>query len=123
MIEILERTIPDFEPVVNFESWKVAYLSYSERFSKFEVIERHLLTDEVFVLLEGKATLFVAKDGHRVQEIEMERQKVYNVKKAVWHHIVVSKDANVLVVENSNTCAENSEILPLSEYQKRIKNM
>ena len=123
MIEILERTIPDFETVVNFESWKVAYLSYSERFSKFEVIERHLLTDEVFVLLEGKATLFVAKDGHRVQEIEMERQKVYNVKKAVWHHIVVSKDANVLVVENSNTCAENSEILPFSEYQKRIKNM
>lgn len=123
MIEIFERTQPDFEPVVTFENWKVAYLSYSERFSKFEVIERHLFTDEVFVLLDGKARLFVAEDGKEWQEIEMEKGKVYNIKKAVWHHIVVSMDANVLVVENSNTCAENSEILSRDEYEKRIKNM
>ena len=39
----------------------------------------------------------------------MEKCKVYNVKKGLWHHIVVSEDATVLVVENSNTTKENTE--------------
>ena len=39
----------------------------------------------------------------------MELYKVYNVKKGLWHHIVLSEDAEVLVVENSSTARENSE--------------
>lgn len=39
----------------------------------------------------------------------MEPYKVYNVKKGLWHHIVVSEDASVLIVENCDTTDENSE--------------
>ena len=42
----------------------------------------------------------------------MEIGKVYNIRKAVWHNILVSEDAKVLVVENTDTVAENSEYFP-----------
>ena len=67
-------------------------------------MERHNKTDEVFVLLEGKATLYVENDS-----VVMEKSKVYNVEKGEWHHIVVSPDATVLIVENSDTSAENTD--------------
>lgn len=94
----------DFKAVLQFEGWKIGILRYSDRFSDFKVMERHLETDEAFVLLEGEATLFEEENTYK-----MEKCKVYNVKKGLWHHIVVSKDATVLVVENSNTTKENTE--------------
>ena len=39
----------------------------------------------------------------------MEPMVVYNIPKGEWHHITVSRDATVLVVENANTSKENSE--------------
>ena len=84
--------------------WKVAYLGYCERFSKFTELERHLNTDEVFVLLRGNASLYIEEEKH-----DMQPGVVYNVPKGQWHHIVVSEDAAVLVVESSDTSAENTE--------------
>lgn len=84
--------------------WKVAYLGYCERFSKFGELERHLHTDEVFVLLRGSAILY-----GETEQTQMQPGVVYHVPKGEWHHIVVSEDAAVLVVENSNTSAENTE--------------
>ncbi len=84
--------------------WKVAYLGHCERFGSLTGMERHLETDEIFVLLRGKASLYVEDAVH-----EMEAGVVYNVKKGEWHHIVVSEDAAVLVVENSDTSPENTE--------------
>ena len=102
-----------FEPqgwqvAMQFEDWQVAYLGYNERFASLTGFERHMLTDEVFVLLRGEAVLYVEQDV-----IPMEQGVVYNVKKAEWHHIVVSPDACVLVVENRNTSLENTERRPV----------
>ena len=98
-----------FEPqrwqvAVETDRWKVAYLGYCERFGSLTGMERHLETDEVFVLLRGQATLYVEESCE-----EMERGIVYNVKKGEWHHIVVSPDAAVLVIENSDTTPDNTE--------------
>ena len=84
--------------------WKVGMLRFNERFSSLREMERHMLTDEVFVLISGSATLYT--DG---ETLEMEIGTVYTVPAAVWHHIVVSEDASVLVVENRNTSIENTE--------------
>ena len=94
----------DFQVMTQFEGWKIGLLRHSQRFSACRQMERHLETDEVFVLLEGSATLYVED-----QKIPMETCTVYNVRKAAWHHIVVSEDATVLVVENSNTSRDNTE--------------
>lgn len=103
-MEIFDYTGSDFKAVMQSGGWKIGFLRYSDRFSKHKVMERHNQTDEVFVLLDGEATLFV-EDVVTV----MEKCKVYNVKQGEWHHIVVSPDATVLVVENSDTSAENTD--------------
>ncbi len=103
-MEIFDYKGPDFKAVMQSGSWKIGLLKYSDRFSKHKVMERHNKTDEVFVLLEGKATLYVENDS-----VVMEKSKVYNVEKGEWHHIIVSPDATVLIVENSDTSAENTD--------------
>lgn len=104
-VEISRFTGSDFQVMARFEGWKVGLLRSSQRFSSCCQKERHLLTDEVFVLLEGSAVLYVEDE-----ELPMEKCTLYNVKKGAWHHIVVSPDATVLVVENSSTARENTEI-------------
>ena len=99
----------DFKAVFVSMGWKIGLLRYSERFSKLCVFERHLKTDEVFVLLNGNATLFVKDDKGNNAKTEMEQNVVYTIPKGEWHHIVVSRDATVLVVENSDTSKENTE--------------
>lgn len=107
MIDILGYAGDDFKAVMQFEGWKIGLLRYSDRFSDLKCLERHIMTDEAFVLLEGEATLYIK--GEDVTQYTMEKNKVYNVHKNVWHHIVVSENATVLVVENSNTTKANTE--------------
>lgn len=103
-MKIYDYNGTDFKAVMEFEGWKIGLLRYSERFSEFKMLERHLETDEAFVLLDGKAVLY-----ENETPTKMEKCKVYNIEKGVWHHITVSENATVLVVENSNTSKENTE--------------
>lgn len=104
MIESYTYRDEDFKVLLEFEKWKIGFLRYSDRFSKFEQLERHLETDEAFVLLEGEATLYT-----KTESVPMQKSVLYNIPKGEWHHVVVSEDAIVMVVENSNTSKENTE--------------
>ena len=122
-LEITEYRGEDYKATVYFGAWRVAYLNYSERFDpdKIDTLERHMETDEVFVLLEGKATLLIGEDA---EEVPMEKFKCYNVKKAVWHTIATSRDAHVLIVENADTADENIKKLELYYKEKGcLKNL
>ena len=99
----------DFKAVLTTTDWKIGLLRFSERFSKPCVLERHLKTDEAFVLLEGSADLYIKSADAVVQITPMESGIIYNVPKGEWHHIVVSEDALVMVVEDSDTSKENTE--------------
>ncbi|MBR2499154.1 MAG: hypothetical protein IKB67_05530 [Clostridia bacterium] len=110
MIEKYSFKGEDFAVAMQFENWKIGLLRYSKRFSVFDRLERHMLTDEAFILLDGEAELFTDTES-----VVMEKCVVYNIPKAVWHHIVVSKDATVMVVENASTCDENTEIKFIKE--------
>lgn len=103
-MEIFDYEGEDFKAVMQFEGWKIGFLRYSERFSDFKILERHTQTDEAFVLLEGDAVIY-----ENTESVKMEKRKLYNIKKGTWHHIVVSRDATVMVIENSNTSKENTE--------------
>ncbi len=107
-LEIFEYNGEGYDPTMSFGEWRVAFLNYAEKFDKdsFKMIERHLKTDEVFVLLGGEGTLVI---GEELERVKMRQGKIYNVKAGVWHQILVSKDAKVLIVENDNTVVENSE--------------
>ena len=104
MIRVGTHSDAGFRVMAEFGEWKVGALRYNERFSRLGEMERHLLTDEVFILLSGKATLYTDTES-----VEMEIGNTYSVPIGVWHHIVVSEDALVIVVENRNTSIENTE--------------
>ena len=107
-LDILDYEGEDYMPVHAFEGWRVAYLNHASRFTKegMKYIERHMETDEIFILLRGEASLLIGED---CTPVPMEKFKTYNVRKAVWHNILVSADAKVLVIENDNTSEANSE--------------
>ncbi|MBR4296362.1 MAG: hypothetical protein IKT56_05980 [Clostridia bacterium] len=114
MIESYSHSGEDFKAVLTYEGWKIGLLRKSERFSTEGIWERHTMTDEAFVLLLGAATLFAKDESGNIEKVEMKNDVLYNVPKGVWHHIIVAdEDTTVLVVENSNTSALNTEkILP-----------
>jgi ureidoglycolate hydrolase len=113
-VEVHEHLANDFKPLVRFGSWRVAILNFTETVSRegFHQMERHMETDEVFVLLSGTAFLLVGGKGASVGEIrtmKLESRKLYNVRRNVWHHVVMSEDCSILIVENEDTAVENSE--------------
>lgn len=95
----------------NYGEWRIAYLNHAPMFTKEGItyLERHNETDEVFILLEGEASLYM---GENAEEVVMEKFLSYVVKKSAWHNIVVSEDAKVLIVENKNTGKHNSDYMP-----------
>ena len=104
MIQKFDFKGEDFKVLMQYENWKIGFLRFAERFSVFDRLERHLETDEAFVLLDGSALIYTEND-----KIQMQKCTLYNIPKGVWHHITVSEDATVMVVENSNTCKDNTE--------------
>ena len=104
MIEVTAHTGEGFRVAAEYGEWKIGLLAYSERFSRLTEMERHTETDEAFVLLSGNAVLCTEH-----QQLAMREGCVYNVPVGVWHHVVVSRDALVLVVENRRTSKENTE--------------
>ena len=99
-----QHTDEGFRVLIESGTWKVGMLRYSQRFARLGELERHLLTDEVFVLLSGSATLYTD-----CQSLAMEQNSLYTIPAGVWHHIILSEDACVIVVENQDTSRENTE--------------
>ena len=102
--EVFEYNGEGYDRTMNFGEWRVAFLNYAERFDKIDKLERHMLTDEVFVLLCGSATLYTDTES-----MKMKPCHVYNIPCGIWHHVVVSEDALVMVAENQNTSKANTE--------------
>lgn len=85
-------------------------------------MQRHLETDESFILLEGKAVLFAAGGEDAPDELEhyiMEPGVIYTVPKGIWHTQAMSEDAKILLIENSGTVAENSPRCPITQQQQQ----
>ena len=111
MIEIKQQTSAGFSTQITYEGWKVAFITFSQDYNKMEKVKRHLATDETFLLVKGRATLYVSDEQvpQNFVVVPLKKQNLYNVKQNTWHHLKVSKRAKVLVVENSNTTKENTQ--------------
>ncbi len=125
-LEILEYAEEGYKPLVDYGDWRVAFLRYIDELipDRIGYMERHIETDEVFVLLSGQAVLFLGGNGPQLEAVHsqvMEPGKLYNVKRNAWHNIVLSRDATVLLVENRNTSKKNTEYWTLqSEHRQFI---
>ena len=126
VLEIREHAGEGYKPLVDFGGWRVAVLRFEDGLlpGNQRSMERHLETDEVFVLTKGTGTLIMGGNGPQVADLgvqTMEIGKIYNIRKNAWHSIALSGDASVVIVENQNTKEKNSEYAGLSlEQRQRI---
>ena len=111
--EGLKRVVESSEWFVGIKNWKPANDA-----AQFDNMERHLQTDEVFVLLEGGCTLLVDHSTDNscsdIQCIPMKKNTVYCIHPSVWHNTITTKDAKLILMENRNTSMDNSEVRTLS---------
>lgn len=122
LVEVAEYFGEGYKPILDFKGWRVAVLRHGSAVKPNALtrVERHNETNEVFILTEGKADLVIC-DGDDVPTdvfvTAMELNVAYNIRDGVWHNIVMSEDAHVILVEKTNTSVENSNYHPLSAEQ------
>jgi mannose-6-phosphate isomerase-like protein (cupin superfamily) len=122
LIEILEYHGPGYKPLMAFGAWRVAVLNYIAELlpAHLDKMQRHDLTDEIFVLLQGRCILFLGEGRQgveRIHAVDLQPGKAYNVRQGVWHTHTLAPGAEVLIVENDDTAAANSPSAPLSPAQ------
>ncbi len=102
MTEVIECGQKGFNSVFKSELWQIATITYDTQYSPegFDHMKRHMTTDEVFILLNGSAVLHTVEDG-KLENINVEKDKIYCVRQGTWHYLEVSSDALLTVVENN----------------------
>jgi ureidoglycolate hydrolase len=103
-----------YAPVLEFEGWRVAMLRYNEAVAPANLtrVERHWNSNEVFILTAGAADLIILGSSEEERErdvpvryfVEHMRPSVaYNVGQSVWHHVVMTQDAHIVLIEKADT--------------------
>lgn len=124
LLEVKQYEDEGYMPLIDFEAWRVAVLKYCDELLPENIFkfQKHDESDEVFVLLQGNCTLFIADGKDELDKIyaqPMEPLRLYNIKKSTWHSHTLSKDAVVLIVENANTSLVNSPEINLSDEERK----
>lgn len=104
-----------YQPVLDFHGWKVAMLRHFDIVAPetFYRVERHWNTNEVFLLTAGQADLIIfegdAQPSGTYYVFPMELNVAYDIAQSVWHHVVMSKDAHIVLFERSETGLETTD--------------
>jgi hypothetical protein len=125
LIEIRNYEGKGYQPLIDYGAWRVAILRFSEEMQPETVgsMERHMETDEVFILTKGIGILILGGNGIGIDSIYphiMEIGRIQNVKCGVWHAVLLSRDASVVIVENRDTDRHNSEYANLTKEQRQM---
>ena len=113
--EGMQRVFENEKWTVGIKNWKPA-----NDVTGIDCLERHNKTDELFVLVEGSCTLMYANEtegGLEFGAVKMEKDKVYNIPATLWHNTITCKDTKMILIEDSSTSMENSDILNLVAAQ------
>ena len=122
-VDIHSHEHEGFKILVKYLTWLTAVLNIGKttRPESFDYVEKHKETDEVFVLLKGKAYLIIGGDNEKPAFFDvfpLDLHKTYNVKRNVWHAVLMSEDASIYIVENIDTAKENGDYHYLSTEEK-----
>lgn len=120
--EGMSRVFENEKWTVGIKNWKPA-----NDVTGIDCLERHNQTDELFVLIAGECTLVYANEtenGIVFDAVKMEKNKVYNIPATLWHNTITRKDTKMILIEDSNTSMENSDILNLdSEQVQKVRSL
>ncbi|MBD1260085.1 hypothetical protein HZY62_05775 [Maribacter polysiphoniae] len=114
-----------YHPFLIRDGWQVAQLNYmpEQEIGNIKKLDIHHLTDEVFILLKGKAVLITAKiEGDEIEyDVELMQPNItYNIPVETWHNIAMDVDCEVIIVEKSNTHEGDFDFFDLS-IEKRME--
>ena len=112
--EGLEKSYQNAEWLVGIKNYKPA-----SDVRNMNCLERHLLTDELFLpLTEGNRIVTLDAETGCIETQPMATGSVYCVPKGVWHNVLMPQNGKLALVERPDTSMENSETLELSESQR-----
>lgn len=111
---VLQRTAsaPGFDLVYKNNSFKCAFITRSAQYApgQIKTMKRHNESDEIFVLIHGKAMLITGEPSQKqYRKTVLESGTMYCVETGKWHYLAVSKDALVFVTENGQVSAANTD--------------
>ncbi|MBN8854264.1 MAG: hypothetical protein BGO55_07700 [Sphingobacteriales bacterium 50-39] len=128
MIETYEHKGEGYEPFLIRDGWQVAQLNYMEAqdLEGIVKVDKHLQTDEAFILLTGTAVLIAATvDQSDLLDFTCEKMQhgiTYNIPVNTWHNIAMDRDASVIIMERNGTHLGDYVYRPLTqEEQARLK--
>lgn len=80
-----------------------------------DCLERHLLTDELFVPLTAGSKLVSLglEEGAFLQVQKMEVGRIYAVPRGLWHNAIMEPDGKIALIEQPGTGVDNSEFRKL----------
>ncbi|AOW10596.1 cupin domain-containing protein [Flavobacterium gilvum] len=117
-----------YNPFFITNHWQVAQLNYLPELGMQAInkLEMHAATDEIFILIKGTAILILECKEEDELSFELTKMKVgvtYNIPLKVWHAIALDTDAEIIIVEKSNTHLEDVTYknLSLAEQEKLNK--
>ncbi len=106
-----------FQKLYESSGWTIAS-SACEQKECIQTVDRHLCTDEAFILLQGECVLFTMGNGNMPEQAEaitMQPGSIYIVPQNVWHAHIMGLDTKLLIIENSGTADSNSQKVTLSQ--------
>ena len=120
LVEIGNYTENGYASVIKFGGWRAAYLNNTTGEVSYPAyFERHTQSAELFVLVEGNCKLLASPDGKRDYEVlDMEPLVMYNVPPTSFHAVAMQPGYRILIVENIDVSAENSEYYHMTEDEK-----
>lgn len=97
-----------YNPFFIQEHWQVAQLNFMDEQGLYAIqkMDMHVQTDEVFILTKGTAVLIAGElqqNKFTFELIKMKAGTTYNIRANLWHNIAMDTDAQVIIVEKSNT--------------------
>ncbi len=123
-VEIAEHHAPGYKALlVSTGDWMAALMNGTDTSWQVPVeIEQHPYTDELFILLSGRALLITAGSGPQpgpTHQLEMRPHVLYNVKVGTWHATPMTRDAQFAIVERTGTNGDGSVLVALTPEQQQ----
>lgn len=113
--EGLERSYACENRLVGIKNYKPA----SSR-EQMDNLEKHLLTDELFIPLTEGSILLYKQDGGSLCHAFMEMGRIYSVRKGTWHNVLMIPGGKMALTERADTSMENSLLLPLTREERGL---
>jgi hypothetical protein len=121
-VEIADHRGPGYRPLLDSDGdWMAAIMNGRKgSWAAPREIEQHPATDELFVLVAGRARLITAGRGRspgKPRQREMKKFVLYNVKAGTWHATPMTQAAKFIIIERKGTNIDGSRLVPLGKTE------